>query len=182
MRRCTILGVGLIGLLAVANLSQTATGKNGDGPPKVLEFQTMVGVPRPYTGGTNAIRGIPGGGAPWVLDAAVGELKTDGKIEVAVAGLVLAEGANAGRNPVASFRAVVSCLSVDDEGAPIVVNLPTGLFPANSGGKLRDRGPSRLARSVHCPDCVRHKPDRLMVRRNRLLSGAVGWHAKPIAK
>ena len=134
MRRWTILGVGLIGLLAVASLSQTATGKNGDGPPKVLEFQSMVGVPRPYTGGNNAIRGIPGGGLPWVLDAAVGELKTDGKIEVAVAGLVLAEGANAGRNPVASFRAVVSCLSVDAEGAPIVVNLPTGLFPADSAG------------------------------------------------
>ena len=134
MRRCAILGVMLLGLLAVASLSQTATGNNKGGPPNVLEFQTMVGVPRPYTGATNAIRGIPGGGAPWVLDAAVGELKTNGKIEVAVAGLVLAEGANAGRNPVPNFRAVVSCLSIDDEGAPIVVNLQTGLFPANAAG------------------------------------------------
>ena len=100
----------------------------------MLEFQTMVGVPRPYTGGTNAIRGVPGGGLPWVLDAAVGELRTNGEIEVAVAGLVLAEGANTGRNPVPNFRAVVSCLSIDDEGAPIVVNLQTGLFPADEEG------------------------------------------------
>lgn len=35
---------------------------------KVLEFNYMVGLPRPFTGNSNAIRGVPGGGLPWVID------------------------------------------------------------------------------------------------------------------
>ena len=52
--------------------------------PKILEFQTMTGVPRPYTLPENAIRGVPGGGLPWVVSAANGELKIDGRLEVEV--------------------------------------------------------------------------------------------------
>jgi hypothetical protein len=48
----------------------------------------MIGVPRPYTGVTNAIRGITGGGLPWVVCFASGELKASGKVEVTVHGLV----------------------------------------------------------------------------------------------
>lgn len=135
MRRLAILTFFMGCLLAaISFMLRPAAARNGDGPPKVLEFQTMIGVPRPYTGAVNAIRGVPGGGLPWVLEAGMGELKTDGKIEVAVAGLVLAEGANTGRNPVANFRALVSCLSIDENGNPTVVNLPTGLFPADAAG------------------------------------------------
>ena len=49
----------------------------------------MVGVPRPYTLAANAIRGVPGGGLPWVVDSAKGELRVDGRIEVKVEGLVV---------------------------------------------------------------------------------------------
>lgn len=103
-------------------------------PPTVLEFQTMVGVPRPYTGATNAIRGIPGGGLPWAIDNAFGELEADGKLEVAVSGLVFADGPNVGKNTVASFRAIVSCLSIDADGNPITVNVATETFPADVNG------------------------------------------------
>ena len=41
---------------------------------KVLEFDTMVGVPRPFTGAVNPIRGVPGGGLPWVISFGKGEL------------------------------------------------------------------------------------------------------------
>jgi hypothetical protein len=113
----------------------------GQGAPKILEFDTMVGVPRPYTGATNAIRGVPGGGLPWVVDEATGELQVDGRIEVEVEGLVLdpddpqVPPAVAGTNPVPNFKAIVSCLSRDAEGtAATTVNVETGLFPASAAG------------------------------------------------
>jgi hypothetical protein len=114
----------------------------GQGAPKILEFDTMVGVPRPYTGDTNAIRGVPGGGLPWVVDEAKGELRVDGRIEIEVEGLVLdpndaqviAAGL-AGVNPSPNFMAIVSCLSRDAAGSTATtVNVETGLFPASTTG------------------------------------------------
>jgi len=43
--------------------------------PKILEFDTMVGVPDGMTGTKSPIRGINGGGIPWQLTSAKGELK-----------------------------------------------------------------------------------------------------------
>ena len=98
----------------------------------------MVGVPRPYTGATNAIRGVPGGGRPWVVGFAEGELKANGEIEVKVRGLVLDPNEPnfppAGTNPIPNFKAIVSCLSKDASGSPTTVNVSTGLFPADVAG------------------------------------------------
>jgi hypothetical protein len=108
---------------------------NARGVPKILEFETMVGVPRPYTGATNAIRGVPGGGQPWIISYAQGELSTNGKLEVTVNGLVLV---STGANPVPNFKAIVSCLSKDAEGSPTTVNVTTtGLFPASVTGDAK---------------------------------------------
>ncbi|HAJ35240.1 MAG TPA: hypothetical protein DCL15_06060 [Chloroflexi bacterium] len=111
-----------------------------DETPKVLEFKTMAGVSRPYTGGANAIRGVSGGGLPWVLNSAKGELRADGKLEVKVKGLVfdpndpvVIERGLAGQNTVPEFRAVVSCQSVDGNGNATVINLATAPFPATTG-------------------------------------------------
>jgi len=112
--------------------------------PKILEFDTLVGVPRPYTGATNAIRGVPGGGLPWVIASAHGELKQNGEIEVKVNGLVfdpndpavIARGIG-GTNTVPNFKAVVSCLSRDTDGNPTTVNVSTGLFPADAAGNAK---------------------------------------------
>jgi hypothetical protein len=108
---------------------------------KILKFDTMVGVPRPYTGATNAIRGVPGGGLPWVVGSAEGNLKTNGKLEITVMGLVIdpndpaaIERGVAGTNPSATFKALVSCLSKDSAGLPITVNIPTAAFPADAAG------------------------------------------------
>ena len=48
------------------------------GGPKILEFDTMVGVPAAFGGTTNAalIRNVPGGGLPWTLTSATGDLST----------------------------------------------------------------------------------------------------------
>jgi hypothetical protein len=108
---------------------------------KVLEFSSMVGVPRPFTGATNAIRGLPGGGLPWVIGAAEGKLKANGELEVAVRGLVIDPNdptaitrGVAGTNPSANFKVVVSCMSKDANGAAVTSNVSTDLFPADAMG------------------------------------------------
>ena len=68
-----------------------------------------------------------------------GEVKADGRIEVKVRRLVLADDpavppARRLVNPIPSFRAVVSCLTVDAAGLPATVNVTTGDFPATTGG------------------------------------------------
>jgi hypothetical protein len=108
---------------------------------KVLEFNTMIGVPRPYTGGTNAIRGVPGGGLPWVIEFGKGKLSPDGNVDVLVKGLVFDPNDQAvidrgigGTNTIPNFKAIVSCLSKDADGNPITINVSTGLFPADVEG------------------------------------------------
>lgn len=122
--RCALGAASLLALPAFA----------GPSDPKVLEFDTMAGVEAPYTGATNAIRGVPGGGLPWTLDEAKGELRTDGRLEVRVRGLVLAAGANVGTNPIASFRAIVSCETIGAAGEALTTNVSTGTFPASTAG------------------------------------------------
>jgi len=108
---------------------------------KILQFNTMVGVPRPYTGAANAIRGIPGGGLPWVIEFASGKLSPDGEVNVMVKGLVIdpndpaaIAAGRAGTNPSPTFKVIVSCLSKDTAGNPTTVNVSTGLFPADAQG------------------------------------------------
>jgi len=118
-------------VLALSFAAQTpiAAGKG----KTILEFDTMVGVTGPFVGTANPIRGINGGGLPWVIANGNGELHANGQLEVDVRGLVLAAGPLAGTNPVTNFKAVVSCLSVSN-GNPTTVNVSTGLFPASTTG------------------------------------------------
>jgi hypothetical protein len=119
--------------------------------PKILEFDTMVGVQSALTGAQNPIRGINGGGLPWRLDSAKGELKVDGKLEIKVEGLVLAAGANEGINPIASFRAIVSCITSDGS----VQNVITDAFPATTGPADQGGGNSKIETVVDLPQpCV----------------------------
>ena len=123
-----------------AFLAGSVSRANAD-ESKLLQFNTMIGVPRPYTGGTNAIRGVPGGGLPWVIEFASGKVSPDGEVNVLVKGLVLdpndpaviASG-RAGINPIPNFKVIVSCLSKDANGNPTTLNVSTGLFPADAEG------------------------------------------------
>ena len=111
---------------------------------KLLQFNTMVGVPRPYTGAANAIRDVPGGGLPWMIEFASGKISPEGDVDALVKGLVfnpndpevIARGL-AGINTIPNFKAIVSCLSKDADGNPITVNVSTGLFPADSAGNAQ---------------------------------------------
>src|SRR3970040_532866 len=101
----------VVALLAASVLLGPAAIVRAKGPPKILEFDTMVGVDRPFTRGSgNAIRGVDGGGVPWFIEEGEGKLFANGDITVKVEGLVIA---STGSNPVASFKAIVSCLSKD---------------------------------------------------------------------
>jgi hypothetical protein len=132
-----------------AGSASPATAKE----PKILEFDTMVGVPAGLTGTQSAsvLRGINGGGLPWVLTSAHGELKASGKLEIEVQGLVLAAGANTGSNPSAVFRGLVSCLGSDGS----VQNILTDPFPATTGPASSGGGNARIEAMVALPQpCI----------------------------
>lgn len=124
-----------LALLALTiTLAQPGKGLSPDSDgddSKVMEFNTMVGVSGPFLRGANPIRGVPGAGAAWTIGSVKGELKADGSLGVEVNGLVLVR---TGTNPVASFRAVVSCLTIDGTGRVATVNLSTDQFPATPEG------------------------------------------------
>jgi len=96
-------------------------------------------VTGPFVGPANPVRGVAGGGLPWLLTAGNGSLKADGHLLVHVRGLVLANQAPVppalqGVNPFAAFRALVSCESVGAGNTAAVVNVSTGDFKADAAG------------------------------------------------
>ena len=114
-------------------LSELQSAEDADAP-KVLDFRTMVGVTGPFVGATNPIQGVPGAGAAWVNPRAQGKLKADGELEIKVRGLVLVQS---GTNPVATFRGIVSCRSIDTSTVPATAStviVTTGAFPATTTG------------------------------------------------
>jgi|SRR5579863_350445 len=131
MKNNLFWAVGLI----VLGVCSAAMGVELEEPAKeVLRFGTMTAVSGPYVGAENPIRGLSGGGVPWAVSEARGELRENGKLRVQVRGLVLAAGPLAGTNPAATFRAVVSCQSIDPTGNPAVVNITSADFPATPAG------------------------------------------------
>jgi hypothetical protein len=121
--------------------------------PKILSFGNMIGVPQALTGTQSEIplRGINGGGLPWTLTSASGSLKANGALKVEVEGLVLAAGQNAGSNPIASFKAVVSCVRSDGT----FDNILTDAFPATTGSALSGGGNADIETTVTLPQpCI----------------------------
>lgn len=97
----------------------------------------MVGVSPPYTGATNPIRGINGGGAPWVIGDAEFRVRTGGRVDVEFEGLVIGPGGPAaivGTNPALTQKVIVSCLSTDAAGAPTTVNSSSETFDVTAEG------------------------------------------------
>src|SRR5207249_4704506 len=80
MKRFMVPAV-IAGALALL-LLQATTASSRDS--NVLEFGRMAPVTGPYVGSANPIRGINGGGLPWQIQAAHGELSGSGKLEVEV--------------------------------------------------------------------------------------------------
>ena len=143
MRRAFAL---LLGLLAVgAVVVQSSIARDGGSPGKdVLEFDVMTPVVTPFTGTTHPIRGVNGGGVPWQIDRGRGDLRSDGRLNIKVEGLVLV---SSGQNPVPMFRGVVNCLTT--ESPDVGVNLATAPVPASMDGD------ATIKATVDLPDpCV----------------------------
>ena len=107
MRKLVFAAVAAL-VLALGGLVAGGTSASGSGGKDVLEWDVMAPVDAPFTGPTNPIRGLGGGGVPWSVDRARGELRSNGRLKLEVEGLVLT---STGANPSPTFVARVSCLT-----------------------------------------------------------------------
>jgi hypothetical protein len=114
----SLLQVSTLGFLIYASAAAQAD-------VGLLRADSMAGVDGPFLGTANPIRGVPGGGLPWVLDKAKVDLDADGTLRVEVRGLIIPASLGFGRNPAPFFRATVSCLSSDAAGNLATVNVRT---------------------------------------------------------
>jgi len=140
MKKLFQISLAAILVLSIFVVTAPTSSANAD-ESKVLEFNSMIGLPRPFTGATNAIRGMPGGGLPWVIEFGKGKLSPEGEVDVLVKGLVFDPNDQAvidrgigGTNTVPNFKVIVSCVSKDGNGNPVTMNVSTALFPADSAG------------------------------------------------
>ena len=141
-----VAAIGLISLLVIAQATLVAA----KGPAKVLDWDTMVGVPANLTGAQSEapLRGIRGGGVPWSLTSGKGELTTTGHLEIEVDGLVVT---SSGSNPSAVFRALVSCVRSDGS----FQNILSEAFPATTGPASSGGGDSKIETDVTLPSpCI----------------------------
>jgi len=146
------LPAGIAALLAVFGL---ATAASAD-PGTILKFDTMAPVTGPYVGASNPIRGVPGGGLPWMIESGRGSLDRDGHLKVRVEGLVLADRAPVppalrGTNPISMFKAIVSCQTIGADGSATVTNVSTATFPANTEGDSNIRAMVQLPHPCIAP-------------------------------
>jgi len=131
------MGIVTAAVIAAFGAGYAVTGHaddDGDDEDLVLAFSTMRGnLP-----GIDINNNI-GAGAPWVIADGDGVLTTDGSIRIRVQGLVLAPSVPkvGGTNPVPSFRAIVSCTTINAQGQTEIVNISTGGFPADAKGNAR---------------------------------------------
>lgn len=142
--------VSLSALLLLSTFFAGAVSPAAAKGPKILKFDTMVGVPAGLTGAQSQapLRGINGGGVPWVIADASGELRANGHLEISVQGLVLA---TTGSNPSATFRGLVSCVMSDGTFA----NILTDPFPATTGPASAGGGNAEIVADIALPQpCI----------------------------
>ena len=135
MRKSLVL---LFGAAVATALVVPALGIGGGDGRKVVDAKVLAPVSEPYTGTTNPIRGLAGGGLPWVIDSGSADLRAGGQLHVEVEGLVLARRSPVppnlqGTNPVPQFKAIVSCLTTT-AGVATTSNISTSPVPASSSG------------------------------------------------
>ena len=73
---------------------------------------------------------VNGAGAAWSIGDSEADLRSDGRLELDVQGLIVTVRGN---NPLKQFKAIVSCQSIVN-GAPAVTNVTTDAFDANTAG------------------------------------------------
>lgn len=99
----------------------------------LFRFERLVG--NDVTGANGRIRDQNAGGAPWKLERGEARLSQSGELRVKVEGLVLQR---TGVNPVAAFKAILSCLT-NEENALTTVNLSTATVSVGPEGDAEIR-------------------------------------------
>jgi hypothetical protein len=151
-----VSAVAVQGVAAASPSHPSDHGNNGNDGATVLRFHTMAPVTGPYVGAANPVRGIAGGGLPWMINSGRGSLDQRGRLEVRVRGLVLANNsavpaALRGTNPVPAFDAVVSCQSIAADGSATVSNVATATVPASPTGNAEIRATVKLPQPCIAP-------------------------------
>lgn len=106
-------------LASVARAGDRDERDRDEGRNAILEFHTLATVQGALVGTrVPFLRNQAAGGLPWVITSGHGTLHSDGKLEVDVRGLVLADNPSVPEarrltNPIPTFRAVVSCVKAD---------------------------------------------------------------------
>src|SRR5258706_13370865 len=79
MRKISLL-LGIVGGAALVSVAavQGVAASTGPSPATMLKLHPMAPVTGPYVGPANPVRGVPGGGLPWMLTAGDGARKRDG--------------------------------------------------------------------------------------------------------
>lgn len=118
-----------VGLSLIASLAVVAAPLMAANPSSRMLFggSSLAAVSGIYLGSADPLRGIPGGGFPWVISEGRFQLKANGEFEVEVEGLVIdpsnvtaQQRGIAGINPLPFFFATLSC--TDNTGATTNVN------------------------------------------------------------
>jgi hypothetical protein len=130
--------VVLLGLAVTGALVVPAIGFGGGDGRKVTDAKVLAPVVEPYTGSANPIRGVPGGGLPWILDSGSADLRADGRLHIEVEGLLLARRAPVPSNlqgtiPFTQLKAIVSCQTTTD-GTATIANISTAPFDVTAAG------------------------------------------------
>jgi hypothetical protein len=146
MRKTLVL---VLGLAILAALAVPALGLGGGDGRKVLDANVLAPVTEPYTGAANSIRGVPGGGLPWIIKSGRADLRAGGQLHVRVQGLLLARRDPVpadlqGKMPFTQLGAIVSCLTTTN-GTATTANVTTKLFD------VTPRGDGHLETSVALP-------------------------------
>jgi len=122
-RRTLVAAAGALTLATAGTLTATADGGNS-----LVSFDSMTPVTGAAVGTVND-RGIVGGGKPWTITSGTGTVDRQGHVHVSVSGLVIPVAPFNGVNPIAQFKATVSCVTPHG-----IVNVSTGLFAATPAG------------------------------------------------
>ncbi len=119
-----------------------ATGSPGTGAIRdILDFHTAFANRAPFIGAAGTITGVTAAPLPWMVRSEVGDLDSDGRVDIDVDGLVLANDPSVpanlrGVNPVPAFAAVVTCRT-SVNGAVTAVRVTSSNFPATSTGNAQ---------------------------------------------
>ena len=126
-------------LAALCAVAFTAVNVSSQGPggETIVQWHSMAGVQSPYftiSVPFTPVDGVGGGNARWIIDKGWGHLKSDGELRVHTRGLVLPDPPFNGINPLATFRALVKCRTVDASGAAVTVETFSENYPASLQG------------------------------------------------